>query len=194
QSALRSLSCGARATAQPNSALRRAGDCRLARSRRARVSGFPALRLDYAGVARPADSVPPGRARRRRSEAGPIRAFARPDCQQAGEIRRPCVADRKNQRVRSDRTIRPGQSIRRVTPSRSDPDRLDMRQARAASGHAAAAPPRSVMNLRRRISTPTTAEYLPRDILKGMARLRTADRAYDKKYRKEHPEVYARMR
>ena len=55
QAALRSLSCGARAPAQPNSALRRAGDCRLARSRRARVSGFPALRLDYAGVARPAE-------------------------------------------------------------------------------------------------------------------------------------------
>ena len=112
--ALRSLSCGARAPAQPNSALRRAGDCRLARSRRARVSGFSALRLDYAGVARPADSVPPGRARRRRSELGPTHAFARPDRQQAGEIRRPCAADRKNQRVRSDRTIRPGQSIRRA--------------------------------------------------------------------------------
>jgi len=65
-----------------NSALLRAGDCRLARSRRARVSGFPALRLDYAGVARPADSVPSGARVVDDPELDSTHAFARPDCQQ----------------------------------------------------------------------------------------------------------------
>jgi hypothetical protein len=47
----------------------------------------------------------------------------------------PALQTAKIKRVRSDRTIRPGQSIRRFTPSRSDPDRIDMREARAVIGH-----------------------------------------------------------
>ena len=41
-------------------------------------------------------SVPPGRARSRRSESGRTHVVARPDCQQDGEIRRPRAANRND--------------------------------------------------------------------------------------------------
>ena len=88
-----SLFCGTRSPAQPGSALRRAGDRRLARPRRARVLRLPRFRLGRAGAAGTADTIPPGRARRRRSGPGRGRATAPPDCRQAGEVWRPPIAN-----------------------------------------------------------------------------------------------------
>jgi hypothetical protein len=105
------------------SALRRARNRRLARTRRASVLGLPGFRLDYARAARSADSVPPGRAGRRRSESGRTQGVARPDCQQNREIRRPRTANYNDQGVHAGRTVRPCQPVRGVAPPRPYPGR-----------------------------------------------------------------------